>query len=80
MDQEKEIKIVAYQLAENINIKRFKADYTGELFSSSSYELFYQENQSAWFYVLNYGLVAFAGYDDIRMSRLISLIANVKYR
>ena len=76
MDQEKEIKIVAYQLAENINIKRFKADYTGELFSSSSYELFYQENQSAWFYVLNYGLVAFAGYDDIRMSRLISLIEN----
>jgi uncharacterized Rmd1/YagE family protein len=76
MEKDTEIKIVACQLAENINLKKFRADYTGELYSSSSYELFYQEGDSSWLYVLNYGLIAFAGYDDIRMSNFISLIEN----
>lgn len=74
MEKKPEIKIVAYQLAENINIKKFKADYTGELYVSSSYELLYHEKQESWFYILNYGLVAFAGYDDLRMSHFIGLI------
>lgn len=76
MEKDSEIKIVACQLAENINIKKFKADFTGEIYASSSYELFYQENESSWLYVLNYGLVAFAGYDDVRMKDFIALIEN----
>jgi uncharacterized Rmd1/YagE family protein len=70
------IKIIAYQIAEQINLKKIKADYKADIFSSSSVELFYynsEKNNSA-LYILSYGVVVFANYEEIEISRFINFL------
>src|ERR1700744_3344991 len=69
------IRIIAYQVAENTNIKRFKAEYTGQLINSNSFELFYKYKEG-YVFVLNYGVVVFANVDDIQISAFISLLTK----
>lgn len=68
------IRITAYHIAENVNLKQFKTDFTGELVSSTSSELFYKVGDGGLLYVFNYGLAAFAGISEVETSRIISLI------
>lgn len=67
------IRIIAYQIAENTNIKKFKAEYTGSLINSNSFELFYKY-KNGYVFILNYGVVVFANVDDIESSSFISLL------
>lgn len=67
------IRIIAYQVAENTNIKKFKAEYAGELINYSSFELFYKFEQG-YIFVLNYGIVVFANVDEMQRSIFISLL------
>lgn len=69
------IRIIAYQIAENTNIKKFKTEYTGELINSNSFELFYKFEQG-YVFVLNYGVVVFANVDDEQRSAFISLLTK----
>ena len=69
------VKIIAYQIAENTNIKKFKAEYTGTLINSNSFELFYQYEQG-YIFILNYGVVVFANVDDVKSSVFISLLTK----
>jgi len=69
------IRIIAYQIAENTNIKKFKAEYTGTLINSSPFELFYKYEQG-YVFILNYGIVVFANVDDIQCSSFISLLTK----
>ncbi|MCE9538428.1 MAG: RMD1 family protein [Bacteroidetes bacterium] len=69
------ILIIAYQIAENTNIKKFKSEYTGELINSNSFELFYKYKQG-YVFVLNYGVVVFANVDDLQRSTFISLLTK----
>lgn len=69
------ILIIAYQIAENTNIKKFKAEYTGELINSNSFELFYSYKHG-YVFVLNYGVVVFADVDEIDRSTFISLLTS----
>lgn len=71
------IKIIAYQIAEQIDIKKFKGAYKGELFSSSAVDLFYfHPKTSKAIYILSYGVVAFANYRSIEISRFIDYIKD----
>ena len=66
--------IEAYQIAEIINLKRFRADYTSlPLFANTS-ELFYKQNEGKYFYLLNYGIVVFAGFHDLEKSELLKFV------
>jgi uncharacterized Rmd1/YagE family protein len=67
------IRIIAYQIAENTNIKKFKVEYTGSLINSNSFELFYKYEQG-YVFVLNYGVVVFANIDDVQRSSFTSLL------
>src|SRR3954471_15597349 len=67
------IRVIAYQLAENINIKKFKSEYTGELINHSSFELFYKFEQG-YIFVLNYGIVVFANIDETQRNTFINLL------
>jgi uncharacterized Rmd1/YagE family protein len=65
------IRIIAYQVAENTNIKKFKVEYAGSLVNSTSFELFYKYEQG-YVFVLNFGVVVFANVDDVQRSAFIS--------
>ena len=68
------IKIVAYQLGENILLKDFKAAYPGNIYSSSSTEVFIKKSDLSFIYVQNYGEVAFSNCDENTMRDFISMI------
>lgn len=74
MDTNPGIKFIAYQVSENIHIKKFKSDFIGELLYSTNYELFYHIDQKSYAYVLNYGVVVFANYNDVGISQFLNLV------
>lgn len=67
------IRIIAYQIAENINIKKLKSEFTGELINSSSFELFYKY-EAGYLFILNYGVIVFANIEDISRSSYLTLL------
>jgi len=66
--------IVAFQIAGNIDIKRFRAAYTGKEYYHDSSEVYYVGESSKHLYVLAYGVVVFEGYDEVRMSETIEFL------
>jgi len=70
------LKITAYQIAESIDLKRLKSDFTSKLLSSSSFELFYEYEEKSYLYVFNYGVVIFADFAEIEESKVISFLEN----
>jgi len=67
-------KIVANQISESIDIKRFRKDYTGTEYYFTSWEVFYQGDNDRYLYVLSYGVVIFSGYDEIKQSEFNEFI------
>ncbi|MFN8355136.1 MAG: RMD1 family protein [Spirosomataceae bacterium] len=70
------MKIEAYQVAEVIHLKKFRSEYTNSPLVGNNSELFYREDADKYFYLFNYGVVAFAGYDDLGKSNLLKFIKN----
>lgn len=69
------IKIIAYQIAEQINLKKLKDAYKAELFSSSSVDLYYhQKNTNKAIYILSYGVIVFGNYEEMEISRFIEFL------
>ncbi|MDQ3190943.1 MAG: RMD1 family protein [Bacteroidota bacterium] len=67
------INIVAYQLAESINIKKLKEEFDADFISGTSFELFYRYKEG-YLYILNYGVVVFANIDEIDKINFIGFI------
>ena len=70
------LKIEAFQIAQQINIKRFKADFKQNPISATSVELLYHLENERYLSVLGYGIVVFGGYDDLAKSELIRFLKN----
>ncbi len=68
------LKIEAYQIADQIQIKRFKTDFKHTTVYSSSTDLFYHLEKDKYLSVFGYGIVVFAGYDEIEKSNLIKFL------
>ena len=68
--------VLAYKVADNIDIELFQADYTAKLISSSHFELFYEVDTKVYVSVFKYGVVCFLNFDDKRLSECIKLIAQ----
>ena len=68
------IKIVAYRLGENINLKKFKAAYDSPVYSGSLTEAFIKRGASSYIYVQNYGEVAFSDCDEKTIREFIAIL------
>ncbi len=68
------IKIIAYQISETLNIKKLKQEFTGKNIYSSSFELFYETENSTYLYIFEYGVIVFAGYSAIEISKTLSYL------
>lgn len=67
-------KVTAFQIAESIDIKRFRKEFTGKELYSNNFEVFYGNNPGQYLYVQGYGMVVFSGYEDIQMSEMIDYL------
>jgi required for meiotic nuclear division protein 1 len=70
------IRIEAYQIAEQINIKKFRAEFTATPIASSNWELFYVLEPERYLYILNYGVVAFGNYEALGKSELLRFLTT----
>src|SRR3954471_20817118 len=68
--------IRAFQVAEAIDIKRCRSGFPGDLVATAPQELFYRRKpeipggDEGYLYVMDYGVVIFAGYSEAEMTSL----------
>lgn len=70
------LRVEAFLIAEQINVKKFRAEFTGKPYSASAFEVFYAQENDKFLYVLNYGVVGFVGYGDVEKSDFIKFLKN----
>lgn len=70
------LRVEAFLIAEQINVKKFRAEFTGMPYSASAFEAFYAQENNKFLYVLNYGVVGFVGYGDVEKSDFIKFLRN----
>jgi uncharacterized Rmd1/YagE family protein len=68
------LKVEAFQVAEQINIKKFRSEFTSKPFFASNFELFYVQENEQYLNIFNYGVVVFAGYSDVEKSSFIRFL------
>ncbi|MEW5674904.1 RMD1 family protein [Flavobacterium enshiense] len=72
-----EMRIEAIQLAEAINIKKFRAEFRTEAFSGSTSEVFYAlADNNRYLYLFDYGVVVFSNYDAVAKSEFLNFVKN----
>jgi uncharacterized Rmd1/YagE family protein len=68
------LKLDAFQIADSIDLVRFKREYIGELINYSSSDLYYANSDGSYLYILSYGVVVFCGYSELKMSKNIDFL------
>ncbi len=67
-------KVIAFHIAESIDIKRFRKEFTDTENYMSSSDIFYTNDKEQYLYLLAYGVVVFVGYDELKMSDMIDYL------
>lgn len=68
------MQVEAFQVSELINLKKFRSEYTNSPLVSNNSELFYRRDENKFFYLFNYGVVVFAGFNDLEKSELLKFV------
>lgn len=68
------LNVSAYQIADGIDIKGFKAAFKADLHYSDSDELFYIPDEEQYIYVFKYGVVCFLNFDAIEITGFLQII------
>ncbi len=68
------LKVLAFQIADSIDIKLCKSVFTATIYYNDSDELFYEIGNEKYIYIFKYGIVCFLGYDEVEISAFIQLI------
>lgn len=75
-NDENSVKLYAFHIAESINLKQLKEDFTGKLLASATLDLFYKIGEIGYINIFNYGVVVFANFSDIEMSKTINFLKS----
>ena len=67
--------VLAYQIADSIDIKQVKSAFKSEICFSDSDELFYRTDPEQYVYIFKYGVVCFLNFSDISISSFLQFIA-----
>lgn len=70
------LKVSSYQLADSIDVKTFKSDFTAELIYSDADELFYRMENSQYVYIFKYGVVSFLECTDLKIAEFIKFLSQ----
>src|SRR5438309_1659025 len=69
------LKVIAFQIADSIEVKQFKTVFAAHIYYEDTDELFYQIDSYKYVYVFKYGIVSFLGYNEIEMTAFFQVIA-----
>lgn len=68
------MKIEAYQISEVINLKKFRSEYASQALLFNNSELFYKRENGTYCYILSYGVVVFADFNDLEKSEFLKFV------
>ncbi len=68
------MKVLAYQIADGIDIKSFKSSFKAPVHFSDNDEIFYAIDPDKFIYVFKYGVVSFLNYVEIGIAEFIQTI------
>jgi uncharacterized Rmd1/YagE family protein len=68
------LKVISFQVADNIDVRQFKNVFTASVHYSDLEELFYNIRDQKYLYVFKHGIVSFVGYAETEMSAFLQLI------
>lgn len=69
------MKVLAYHIADGIDLKNFRNSFKAEVYFSDADELFYTVDANKFIYVFKYGVVSFLNYNDAEIAELIQLLS-----
>lgn len=67
-------KVLAYQIADSIDIQGIKSSFTGNLKFNDSSELFYESATDQYIYIFKYGVVSFFNFNQPEINTTIKFI------
>ncbi len=70
------MRIIAFYIAEQINLKRLKETYAGTLLLETPSDLYFRVDQDRFFYAFDYGAVVFANFNDTDVSKTLDLLQH----
>lgn len=70
------MKVVAYQVADSIDIKQFRQAFSLQPTHADSDELFYQNDKGQHIYVFKYGIVSLLNYSEVETTAFLKLIQD----
>ena len=65
------IKLMAINIADIIDIRNLKQNFTGKLITSTSSELFFKTGENKYISIFNYGVIAFSNYLQPEIDQVI---------
>jgi len=65
------IKLIAINIADNIDIRQLKPVFKGKLIISTSSELFYKTDEGKYLSIFNYGVIAFSNHTQEEIDQVI---------
>ena len=69
------MKVLAYQIADSIDIKAVKNSFKASIQFSDTDEIFYLIGTDKFVYIFKYGVVSFLNYDEVAISEFLRFIA-----
>lgn len=69
-------KIIAVQMAESIDIKKLRKEYSGNEYYFDSSEVFYQNEDDRYLYITSYGVLVFSGCDETKLSEMLTFVKS----
>ncbi len=70
----KTMKIVAFQISEHIDLKRFIQAHSGKVPQVDSNDYFSWNEMDQYLYLFKYGIACFSGYDETEIEKLLKQI------
>jgi uncharacterized Rmd1/YagE family protein len=70
------LRVLSYQIADSIDLKTFKNDFTAQLVYADADELFYRLETDQYVYIFKYGVVCFLGYDELKVAEFIKFVSQ----
>lgn len=70
------MKIIAFYIAEQIDLKRLKETYAGTLLLETPSDLYFRVDNDQFFYAFDYGAVVFADFNATDVSKTLDLLQH----
>ncbi len=68
------MKVSAFYIAEQLDLRQLKETYAGQLLNENPSELFFRVDGAGYFYAFDYGAVVFADLSDVEVSRNLAFL------